>query len=169
MRCKKAEKLIIDSTETILEPKTKNDLENHITNCQKCSAFKEDFHKIRLGVNKIQILKPSDQLSNLMIELCHNELIRSDAPHAWLTMNSVPMTTPRWILGALVGLTVLTIVALLPILGIFLIDNSSSTYLFLFAIIVFQNIITLFFAPILFRLKTLKHISENCILNGVQI
>jgi len=167
MKCKKAEQLIIDSTEIILEPKTKDDLENHITNCQKCSAFKKDFHKIRLGVNKIQILKPSDQLSNITIELCHNELIKSGESHAWLTMNFIPMTTPRWILGALVGLAVLTIVALLPILGIFLMDNSSSTYLFLLAIIVFQNIITLFFAPILFRLKTLRHISEYPNLNGI--
>lgn len=167
MRCKKAEQLIIDSTETDLAPKKKNQLEIHILSCQKCLDFREEFYEIRTGLNKIQMPKPSGKLLEKAKEHCHIELIKLGESYVRGRMQVVPVTTPRWILVALVGLFVLTIVASLPMLRDFIKDRSISNYLVIAALIFFQNIITLFFIPIIFRLKALKHISEHPILNGI--
>jgi hypothetical protein len=167
MRCKKAEQLIIDSTETDLAPKIKNELAVHITSCQKCLDFREEFYEIRTGLNKIQMPKPSGKLLEKTKEHCHIELIKLGESYVRGRMLVVPVTTPRWILVALVGLFILTIVASLPILRVFISYQSISSYLIIVAIVLFQNIITLFFIPIIFRLKALKHISEHPILNGI--
>lgn len=167
MNCKQAEQLIIDSTEIELDPKTKNELDIHILTCPKCLSFRVDFQAIRLRLKRIPMPTPSSQLLEKTMERCHTELIKQDEALVLGRIHAIPVTTPRWILIALAGLVVLSIITALPGLTDFIKNHSVSNYIIIAAIILIQNIIMLLFTPILLRLKALKNISDHAVLNGI--
>ncbi len=167
MNCKQVEQLIIESTEIELDPKTKRELEIHILTCPKCLGFREHFEKIRLSLNRIPMPTPSSQLLEKTMDQCHAELIKQDEA---FVLGGIPVkraNTPGWILVALAGLVVLSIITALPGLRDFIKDHPVSNFTIIVAIILIQNIIMLLFTPILFRLKILNNISDQVNLIGI--
>ena len=75
MKCKQAEKLIIDFSQTRLDPAIKAELDAHVLDCPKCAAFKKNLHKIHHGIGKIKHPDPSTALLDMTVALCHDELI----------------------------------------------------------------------------------------------
>lgn len=156
MNCKQAEELMIDPSQTALDPALQADLAAHLSNCPGCASFRAQFLLIQQGINAIKDPIPSKQLLQDTSSLCHNELIGQTGVIFAENVHRSTANTPKYIWVAPVVLLIITIVWALPILKE-LANNQIMTQqtVFVFTIIV-QNILMLILAPLLLRRFNLK-------------
>lgn len=156
MKCKQAEKLIIEWSQTGLDPLNKAKLDAHILSCPKCSSFSEHLYKIHRGINKMKAPEPSMKLLEKTSALCHRELMRQSRVFSFENSRQLTAKTPKLIWTALGASLVLIIVWAFPILKEFVNEQIITQRTIYVITIIIQNILMLFFAPVLLRSMKLK-------------
>ncbi|UCE07038.1 MAG: hypothetical protein JSW07_03090 [bacterium] len=156
MRCKQAEKLIIEVSQAKLDSDIKVELDAHVLNCQQCASFRENLQMIREGINKIKAPEPSKDLLERTGALCHSEIIgKSESFHP------ATIKTPKFVWVAFGALLILTIAWAVPVLKEVVKSQIITRQAILIITIIVQNLIMLLFSPVLLRRLKLKSYLTN--------
>jgi len=142
MRCKDVERMMMDLSEENLGKDQIEEIQQHVSGCARCASLEDDLRKIRLHLQKISPLIPSEDFFEHTRKLCHAKL---NAP-----------SIPKYIWGAFAALLVLTGVLMLPLARELIQDQPLSFPAVSILILMIQNLMMLFFAPVLiqrFRLR----------------
>jgi len=142
MKCKDVEHLLLDYSTEDLGKDQLEKIQQHISCCASCAGLEDDLRKIRFYLQKMQPQIPSVELLEHTRKMCHAQL---NAP-----------SIPKYIWAALAVLLVLTSVLMLPFAREFMEGKSLSFPLVSAFILMIQNLVMLFFAPVLiqrFRLR----------------
>lgn len=137
MRCKDVEHMIMDLSEENLGKDQIEEIRQHVSSCARCSSLEDELRRIRLHLQKIPPLIPSAEFFEHSRKLCHAKL---NAP-----------SIPKFIWGAFAALLVLTGVLMLPLARELMQDQPLSFPTVSILILMIQNLVTLFFAPILIQ------------------
>lgn len=156
MKCKQAKKLIIEASQTELDPKIKAELDEHVLNCAKCGSFRENLQMILEGIENIKAPKPSIELLNETSALCYSELIGQSETFISESFHRLTTKTPKFVWIALGALLILTISWAVPVLKDAAKSQILSRQAMLVITIIVQNIIMLLFSPVLLRSLKLK-------------
>ena len=119
--------------------------ENHFPN----GSLEDDLSAIRPYLGRMPVSMPSDDFFEQTRSLCHARLKRS--------------SIPRFIWAALAALLILTAILMLPLAKEIMVDRPLSFPALGVLILVIQNLLMLFFAPVLiqkFRLRKRDPIND---------
>jgi len=154
MRCKHAEKLIMDSQEIDLQEDKKQELNNHIQSCHICSNFVNNLNSIRDKTKMLPNVEPSDLLVQKTLEYCHAELSQKNHKASIFSQSKIP--TPKFIWAAIIAIITISLIWFFPILKDFFVsDIISKQTVWIFSIII-QNSIMLLFAPLIIKKLKIK-------------
>ena len=151
MRCKDIEHLIIESSERKLIKQEQLTIDQHVLHCASCKSFMEELEKIHCSIEAVPLPSLSNKLESETREMCHAE-IRAQQEMALAQIRQTRFTTiPKYIWAALFTLIILTLILFVPSIKDFKLGESLSFEIAVILMIIIQNGIMLFFAPILFR------------------
>lgn len=142
MKCKVVERMMMDFSEEDLGRDQKEEMQHHLSHCARCARLEDDLRKIRLHLQKMPPRIPSEEFLERTRNLCHAKL-------------SAP-SIPKFIWGAFAALLGLTGVLTLPLARELMQDQPLSFPTISIIILMIQNLVMLFFAPVLiqrFRLR----------------
>jgi anti-sigma factor RsiW len=149
MRCQDVERLILDKSEKEWKPEERRVLESHLKTCPDCAAFKD----FREGVRAVLARASAPQMEPRRAEevrlRSHAELrrqaIRRRAEVPW----------PIW--TALGVLTMITLGFFIPQIQEFFATREFTPAVGFLSVIVLQNAVILFFAPVIMRNQSVGH------------
>jgi len=157
MRCKDIERLIIDSSERELSRQERLAIKEHTAQCSACTRFQDDWERIRRYLKKMPTpVLPSDldEQTRLMCRTEKESLWSANKQPLLQTRSSVAV--PKLILAALIFLTVLTVIIVVPQLEELKLDEIMPFSTVIALTIILQNAVMLFFTPILIRMYRSK-------------
>lgn len=161
MKCKRAEKLIIEVAQTKLDPKTMTELEAHVLNCPNCSSFRAKLHWIHQEIHQIKTPEPSLELLEKASALCHDELIEQSERYVFEKYRSDAIRIPKFVGIAFASLFVLTIVWAVPVIREVMNSQIITRQAIIMILIIVQNLMMLIFSPVLLRILKLKSYNIN--------
>jgi hypothetical protein len=135
MNCNDVERLL--TSEDNLGQDQHQEIERHISRCSKCATLESDMHKIRYHLQGVSVPMPSGEFFEKTRILCHARLRRS--------------SIPKYIWIALGALLILTGVLMLPLAKEIMADRPLSFPVIAVLILVLQNLLMLFFTPVLIK------------------
>lgn len=151
MQCTHAEKLIIEASQTELDPKVKADLENHIMTCPKCTNFSKNLIKMREGIRAIKSPALSGQVLENTRALCRNELTRQSQIAVIEIVQPHVIRIPKFVWIAFAFLIILTIAWAVPVIREFIKSQIVTQQAILIIVIIVQNLFVLLLSPVLLR------------------
>jgi len=151
MKCKQAEKLIIEGSRTVLDPAIKAELDTHLLDCPRCSNFKDNFQMIYQGINEVKAPEPSTELLEKTIALCHNELIEQGEIYVFEKYHPPKIRLPKFVWVAFGALLILTIAWAVPVLREVAKSQVITRQAVMVLTMIVQNLIMLLFSPVLLR------------------
>ena len=150
MRCKGYEHKLIKASDRELSPEELLQMEKHTDHCFACMRFQDDLNKIRLSIKQILSPSLSMELDERTKDLCLEESKNRDRSNRHsLHKNWIPI--PGFIWAALLILTALTVIILFPVIKDFKMELPLSRKTVAVLILLMQNAVMLFFAPIILR------------------
>ncbi len=158
MRCKDVERMIVNLSEEVLDENTTNRMKNHIAGCPRCAALEGDLKRIRTFLQHEPFPTVSEGFFEQTRARCHAILLEPSRAESKAERPSVPW----WIWAAFSALLILTGILMLPLAAGIDLDQPLSFPEFGVILLVFQNLVMLFFAPVLFqRIRFPKDSSKN--------
>lgn len=158
MRCKDVERLMFNFYEEILDANTIEEIKHHTAECPTCAALEIDLEKIGTALQQIPIQQSSEELFEQTRVRCHAVLTKMLKARRKALRPSIPW----WIWVAISALILLTGLLLLPLAGGIDLDQPLTFPKFGVVILVFQNLVMLFFAPLLLqRIRSPKNSYKN--------
>jgi hypothetical protein len=161
MKCKQAEELIIELSQTWLDPAIKAEVDAHVLDCPKCAAFKEKLHKIHQGIDEIKHPDPSVALLDRTIALCHDELIGQGETYSVEKYHPGAIPMPKFVWYAFGILLILTVAWAVPVLREVVKSQIITRQAIMVLIVIIQNLMMLIFSPVLLRRLKLKSYEIN--------
>ena len=161
MKCNQAEKLIIEFSQTGLDPAIKAELDAHVLDCTKCASFREMLHKILKGIGEIKHPDPSKLLLEKTIALCHDELIGQDKIYVVEKYHPEMIKIPKFVWIAFGALLILTIAWAVPVIKEAVKYQVFTRQAIIVIIMIIQNLMMLIFSPVLLRRLSLKSFDIN--------
>ena len=146
--------MMIEAEEGILSREERLMVEEHLAQCAGCSAFKGFWENIRADLEKAPQAELPASLETRVRSLCHAEI--SAAPTGRkqpAPSRDVLVPWPIWI--AVAFLTVLTVALLVGAIEEFSRSREVTAETALLLILILQNGLTLFFAPVVMRRRRL--------------
>lgn len=116
MKCKQAEKLIIEISQAELNLEIKAELDAHLLNCPKCAGFSENLNMIHQSIDKIKAPESSIKLLDKTTALCLSEIIEQSAAFSFASYYQAILRTPKFVRIALGAMLILTIIWAVPVL-----------------------------------------------------
>lgn len=151
MRCKDIERLIIDSSDEDLSSEELDGIEQHVAHCAHCVRFQDDLEKIRMCVKTILQPTPPPDLVHKTGVICHAEISSKPGEAAGITSQAPSRPMPKYVWPVLLLLILLTAFVMAPALKNIRFDQPLTFESVAVLILVIQNAVMLFFAPILIR------------------
>jgi hypothetical protein len=157
MRCQDFERLMLESGERELLREERRALEEHLETCPDCAAFRSFRGGLRSRLREAAGPALSVELSNNVRLRCRAELNSLSRSRAGQDFGRRPAAVPWAVLAALLVLTGLTLVFLIPGLEEFRQSQKLTLGTVLVLLVILQNALMLFFAPLLMRRGRLSH------------
>jgi hypothetical protein len=151
MRCQYFERLMLESKERELLREERLALEEHLKSCAQCAAFRGFQGDLKSCLRDAARPPLPAELSDNVRLRCHAELDSLSPVRAGQDSERRPAAVPWPILAALLILTGLTIVFLIPAIEEFHQAQKVTIETVLVFMVVLQNALMLFFAPVLMR------------------
>lgn len=145
MRCKEAENKLLENPKGIAP-----DLVRHLSECRRCSQFRDDIERIRGGLRELPRPAPRKDLADQTRARCLAAIAADTATSPCARPETPPAPVPVAIWAALAALIILTGLIMIPGLGE-LIDRTRSLLSAAVLALLLQNAVTLILAPILLR------------------
>ncbi|MGB7295782.1 MAG: zf-HC2 domain-containing protein [Candidatus Aminicenantales bacterium] len=124
-------------------------LEAHLKTCPECAAFRDFWESVRAARGKASTSELSAELAEKVRLRCHAELGRKSP--------SRPAGVPWPIWTAFGVLTVITIGFFIPQIQEFFTTREFTPSVGLLLIVILQNAVMLFFAPVVMRHRRIDH------------
>ena len=158
MKCQDIERLIIDSSEEDFTEEERERIEEHLAQCPRCHSFQDDLKKIRTFLKEMTPPSPPAELARCTQLLCYTRMRRSQQAEekARSRIQQTP-PIPVYIWGALVSLTILTLILTLPLIEGLTSDQPLQPPMFGVLVLMIQNAVMLCFSPILLRKYRMKN------------
>ncbi len=157
MRCKDAERLLLDFSEEVLDSETIEKIKHHIVGCPRCATLDEDLKKIRMSLQQMPFQTASEEFFEKTRAQCHAILAKPLIAKSKGRRPSIPW----WIWAAFSALLVLTVVLILPLAaGVDLTQPLTFPKVGVI-ILLLQNLVMLFFTPVLLQKKRFPKDSYN--------
>ncbi len=149
MRCQDVERLIVEESE--LGPAERDEMESHLSRCARCSDLRNFKKALHERVAEVAAPELPAGLDARVRKSAHAELIARLGGRVAGARPDVKVEVPGLIWAALTVITVLTLSFLIP--GVQdLVENQKLTLgTGLVLILILQNALTLFFAPVVLR------------------
>lgn len=126
-------------------------LERHLARCVACASFGNFLNELEFSVHDVPGPALPSELENRVRLACHEEL-ESKVQGRRKRSRSAPSAGVPWaIWAALVALTVLTLSFLIPGVEAFRQEQKITLEAVVALLLVFQNALMLFFAPVIMR------------------
>jgi hypothetical protein len=139
MRCQDIERLILESEERELSGEERLALDEHLARCASCTGFNDFCHSLRITSPNGPEQDLPAEVDQRVRRLCHQELNKKSAGVPWM------------IWAALALLMFLTIDFLIPRVEEFWQNQKVTLEMGLVIILLLQNALMLFFAPVIIR------------------
>ena len=150
MKCRHVEFYLLEIEESAFFETIKSEVQEHLKKCPHCVLFAEHLHKLRGYLKEIETAQPSQEVIDKTVQACRAHLLTATPV---LKAKREPFQIPKLIWVALAGLLTLTLIFLSPALLNKILEEPLPYPDSIAVIIVIQNIVTLFFAPILLKNK----------------
>lgn len=147
MRCQDAERLMIESSEREWSRGTRRALEAHLDSCPDCAAFRDFRVGLRSAREKMSVPEPGAELVERVRRRCQAELFQKPSDR--------PATVPWSIWVAFAVLTVITLGFFIPQIQEFFATQEFTPAIGLMLLVLLQNAVMLFFAPVIMRRQRL--------------
>jgi len=161
MKCNQAEKLIIELSETGLDPAIKAELDAHVLDCPKCASFSEKFYTIHQAIGAIEHPDPSATLLDRTNALCHAELNEKSKSFVAEKCHPEAVRIPKFVWYAFGVLLILTMVWAIPVLKEAVKSQTITQQAIMVFTIIVQNLMMLIFSPVLLRRLKIKFYENN--------
>ncbi len=148
MKCKQIEKAIIDSFEEKGVIALSDEIKNHIEQCEDCAGFIKNYQHSKTHFEVLPQPKPSESLVETTLAVCYEELAMAEKVAA---PPQQKLKTPLFIWVMFVFSIVMTILWAIPVLNDYANDQVVTNNLVWLSVIVIQNVLMLFFSPVLLR------------------
>jgi Putative zinc-finger len=158
MRCQDFERLILESDERELLLEERLALEAHLETCSGCSAFQTFRASLRRQLREASGPALSDELSDSIRVRCLAELDSLSRARAGRNSGRPPAGVPWPIWGALLVLTGLTVLFLIPGLEEFRQSQKLTLGTIIALLVILQNAVMLMCTPLLMRRGRLSQI-----------
>jgi len=165
MKCKQAEKLIIELFESGLDPAIKAELDAHVLDCTKCASFREKLHKIHQAMGAIKHPDPSEILLDRTMALCHDELIKQDKIYVVEKYHPEAVRVPKFVWYAFGMLLILTVAWAIPVLKEVVKSQVITRQAIMVFTVIVQNLMMLIFSPVLLRKLKLNSMKNTISFN----
>jgi len=151
MRCQDIERLILEAEERELSREERLAIDEHLPRCSECASFKDFRKELRLSLQNVPVQRLPSELENRVRLICHSELNSKALGQLRLSRSRKSTRVPWMIWASLVVLTFLTIDFLIPRIEEFWQNQKFTLETVLVLILMLQNALMLFFAPIIIR------------------
>ena len=151
MRCQDFERLILGSSDRELLLEDRLALEKHLESCPGCEAFQSFREDLRRCLREATGPELPSELSDQVRLRCRAELDSLSRARTGRDSQTLPEAAPWPILAALAVLTGLTLTFLIPGLEKFRQSQELTLGTVLAILVILQNALMLFFAPLLMR------------------
>lgn len=158
MRCQDFERLILESDQRELLREERLALEAHLETCSGCTAFQRFKRSLREKFREASGPALSDKLSDSVRVRCLAELDSPSRTRAGLDSGRRPAAVPWPIWAALIVLTGLTVLHLIPGLEEFRQSQKLTPGTIVSLLIILQNAVMLMCTPLLMRRGRLSQI-----------
>ncbi|MBN1221604.1 MAG: zf-HC2 domain-containing protein [Candidatus Aminicenantes bacterium] len=149
MRCKDIERLMIDASERPLSLDEAGMLDRHVLRCVSCSQFKKDLARIREELKTVSVPVLSEDLEERTLAGCRYLADRSTLPDSGVLSRIRSASIPGLVWTALILLVILTGILVISFLPGFESGNTVPFQAILALTLLAQNVVMLFFAPVL--------------------
>jgi len=151
MRCQDFERLMLESRDRDLLREERLALEEHLESCPGCTSFRSFWGDLKSCLREATgPALPAEVSENVRLR-CHAEIESLSRPLAARDSGRGPASIPGPILAALLVLTGLTAIFLIPAIEEFRQAQKVTVETVLVFMVVLQNALMLFFAPVLMR------------------
>jgi anti-sigma factor RsiW len=151
MRCKNVERLIIEATDRKLNDREKTAIEEHTEKCAVCASFQTSFGDIRSAVKNIPVPQLDPDLEEKTWAMCHREICSLRAFDRSKYSRIRRSNIPALVWGALVSLTILTAVIVVPQVKDYSFDQSMTFANIVGLSMILQNAVMLILTPLIMR------------------
>ena len=149
MRCQDVERLILESSG--LGPEERSKLDAHLARCARCSDFREFWRALQGRVSDPAPAGAPSGLAERVRRAAHAELRSGPAGEASRAPADAGPAVPGFVWAALAAITFLTLGFLIPGVQDFVENQKLTLGTGLVLVLILQNTLTLFFAPVVLR------------------
>lgn len=166
MRCQDIERLMFEASERELSRGEQLAVDRHLARCAACASFRNYWEEIQFSLQSASEPKLPSGLEERVRLACHEELNSKLRRLTWpaLRTPSAPVPWPIW--AALAALIILTLAFLIPGIEEFLEKQSFSLRTDFVLVLILQNALMLFFAPIIMRSRGRGRSISSRVLEG---
>ena len=147
MKCRDVERLILNFSKEVLDEDAVEKAKQHMAVCPGCMTLEEDLEKIKISLQQTPFQTASEQFLEQTRAQCHAILARP----LRAKRKDLSPSIPKWIWAAFSTLLLLTSVLMLPLASGIDLDQPLTFAKVGVIILALQNLVMLFFAPVLFQ------------------
>ena len=149
MRCQNVERLILE--ERALGPEERAKVDAHLADCARCSDWRELWWALRERVSRMPKPELPSGLAERVRLAAHAEILCRSRGEALLAREGTRPAVPGFIWAAFAAITVLSLGVFIPGVQDFAENQKLTLGPALALILIVQNALTLFFAPVVLR------------------
>ena len=150
MKCRHIKSYLLETDESAFSDIIKPEVQEHIKYCPHCTHYAEQLIQLREHLNDIETVKPSHNVLEKTLQACRTQL-QQNAEASQMQRESFQI--PKLVWASLTGLLMLTLIFLSPALLNSFLEEPIPYPVCVAVIIALQNLLMLFFAPILLKIK----------------
>jgi len=163
MKCQDVEHILIETGQKGSGPEERSQIEEHLQDCPRCASLKDDLDTIRGALTHIPSASLPEELDTKTSHLCRERLGQIQK-HKKERHAAPPLAI--WILFAF--LLSLTAYLTIPLFKNLESEQSLSVQMIVILAIMIQNVVMLFFAPVLFKKFSRRQRPQHLMAHGYQ-
>ena len=150
MKCRHLKAYLLETDKPAFSYIKKSEFREHIKNCPHCRHYCDQLMQLRGHLKDIETVKPSHNVLEKTLQACRTQL-QQTAQASLAQRESFQIPKLVWV--ALAGLLMLTLMFLSPALLNSILEEPIPYPISVVVIIALQNVLMLFFSPILLKIK----------------
>ncbi len=153
MRCKDVESLIISADERVLDSREQQSLKQHLKSCTRCADFMKFWNELQQPIGNMPIPPLPAELEESVRLLCIEKINRLEQSPDFGRFEQLSYAPIPWsIWAALTVLVIVTFGLITPEIESFWQNQKITGWTVVAFVLILQNAIMLFFAPVILRL-----------------
>ena len=161
MKCKDIERLVIASSDRLLDSEQFHAIRSHVEHCDKCLRLKEEVESLRSLLYPRPSFVIPEELDKKTYQKCKSEIYALQKNKKKVNLQQQLQSIPIHMKIVFISLLVLTVIWIVPFFKDFGLEGEALTLPAIFGLfLIAQNVVLLLFSPLLirrFRSKGIQH------------